>query len=152
MSTSIKIPIKQLMESTYNTSDENNNNNNNDDIGLNFGPNNNSAASPNYHNNNFNYSSFLLNSNNSQHSQFHFRNPSSSPNMTNSNNVTFRQMMHRPSVRSISETPNVIGAQAIDENYDICTYILTILTWLSIILFFPLSIAFIFRVVQEYER
>lgn len=132
------------MESTYNTSDDANNN---DDIGLNL--NNNIAASPNY--NNLNYSSFLLNSN-SQHSQFHFRNPSSSANMTNSNNVTFRQMMHRPSVRSISETPNVIGAQAIDENYDICTYILTVLTWLSIILFFPLSIAFIFRVVQEYER
>lgn len=74
----------------------------------------------------------------------------SPPNMNLSPN--YRQMMHRPSVRSISETPNVIGAQANQYHNDLCSIILTCLSWFLVVLFFPLSLSFLFRVIQEYER
>ncbi len=60
--------------------------------------------------------------------------------------------MHRPSVRSISEQPNVIGASRTHYTNDACSYVLIGLTWFLVILFFPFSFMFIFRVVQEYER
>lgn len=60
--------------------------------------------------------------------------------------------MHRPSVRSISETPNIIGATRTQYSYDMCTYFLIGITWFSVVMFFPISFLFIFRVVQEYER
>lgn len=70
----------------------------------------------------------------------------------NMNPHHYRHMMHRPSVRSISETPNVIGAQTSQYQSDLCSFLLAGLSWFLVVLFFPLSIAFIFRVVQEYER
>ena len=93
--------------------------------------------SPNQDNENENYTYFS---------------PSKRSQNMNTNSASYRQMMHRPSVRSISELPNVIGAQKIENQNDICTYMLCALTWLTIILFFPFSAAFIFRIVQEYER
>lgn len=78
--------------------------------------------------------------------------PSRNQKNTLSPNYGARQMMPRPSVRSISETPNVIGAQAIENQNDICTILLCALSWLLVIIFFPFSLAFIFRVVQEFER
>lgn len=69
-----------------------------------------------------------------------------------SHNPNSRIHLHRPSVRSISETPNVIGASRIRYTNDACTYLLIGFTWLLVIFFFPLSFLFIFRVVQEYER
>lgn len=71
--------------------------------------------------------------------------------MSLSNQQT-RKAMHRPSVRSISESPNIIGVYAGPYENDIFTYCLTGLTWIIIIMFFPLSLIFICRVVQEYER
>ncbi|CAF0709963.1 unnamed protein product [Brachionus calyciflorus] len=70
----------------------------------------------------------------------------------NPSSASIRQNMHRPSVRSISETPNIIGAQAINSQNDICSYLLCALTWVPIIIFFPFSLVFIFQIVQEYER
>ncbi len=67
-------------------------------------------------------------------------------------NQNSRLHLHRPSVRSISEQPNVIGASRTHYSNDACTYILIGLTWFLIIIFFPFSLMFIFRVVQEYER
>lgn len=64
----------------------------------------------------------------------------------------YREMMHRPSVRSISEMPNIIGVQPSENKHDICTFLLCALSWLSVIIFFPFSLPCIFRVVQEYER
>ena len=61
-------------------------------------------------------------------------------------------MQQRPSVRSISELPNIIGIHTHQKNSDICTYLLMGLTWSLIIACFPFSIFFIFRVIQEYER
>jgi hypothetical protein len=62
-------------------------------------------------------------------------------------------MQHRPSVRSISEMPNVIGAHIFEKrDRDICTYILTGLSWMLVFVFFPLSSVLIFRVIQEFER
>jgi hypothetical protein len=58
----------------------------------------------------------------------------------------------RPSVRSISETPNVIGAHINSYTNDFCSILLAALSWTLIVLFFPFSIVLIFRVVQEYER
>jgi hypothetical protein len=55
----------------------------------------------NQNNPNFLSTTYQFRSNNSP-------NPNNSSNYNNTN-VTFRQQMHRPSVRSISETPNVIG-------------------------------------------
>ena len=81
--------------------------------------------------------------NNSDNSMNHLSMP---PNM-NSN-----MMKHRPSVRSISEIPNVIGAQTIEKQNDLCTYILTGITWIIVVFSFPLSCVFIFRIVQEFER
>lgn len=74
-----------------------------------------------------------------------------SPNI-NASPSFYRHTMHRPSVRSISETPNVIGAVASHYNNDICSIILTGLSWFLVVVFFPISFAFLFRVVQEYER
>lgn len=75
------------------------------------------------------------------------------PSMMNlSPHYNARHMMPRPSVRSISETPNVIGAQANQYHNDLCSIILTCLSWFLVVLFFPLSLAFLFRIVQEYER
>lgn len=64
----------------------------------------------------------------------------------------YRHMMPRPSVRSISETPNVIGAQANQYHNDLCSVILTCLSWFIVVIFFPFSLTFLFRIVQEYER
>ena len=61
-------------------------------------------------------------------------------------------MQPRPSVRSISDMPNIIGIHASEANTDICSYILVCLTWSLIVLFFPISNIFIFKVIQEYER
>jgi hypothetical protein len=63
-----------------------------------------------------------------------------------------RMMIHRPSVRSVSENLNVIGMQELPIEYDFCTYLLTALSWSLIIAFFPLSLMVIFHVIQEYER
>ena len=133
----LKVPLKQLIDTSLT-------NLNNDDLNAN------AAADDGYlQGYNLNYTTLANTNANNQTNTFQMRN--TSPNM-NSNNVTFRQMMHRPSVRSISETPNVIGAQAIDDKMDICTIILTVITWISIVMFFPFSFVLIFRVVQEYER
>lgn len=72
--------------------------------------------------------------------------------MGSSSNPPSRMMLHRPSVRSISETPNIIGASRVLYSNDMCTYVLIVLTWAVVVLFFPISFLFIFRVVQEYER
>ena len=131
----LKVPLKQLIDTSLA-------NLNNDDLNANADD----GYGQGY---NLNYTTLANTNVNNQTNTFQMRN--SSPNM-NSNNVTFRQMMHRPSVRSISETPNVIGAQAIDDHMDLCSLILTIITWISIVVFFPFSFVLIFRVVQEYER
>jgi hypothetical protein len=70
----------------------------------------------------------------------------------NGTHLNSRQYAHRQSVRSISEAPNVIGAQTVEINDDYCNNCLTLLTWLFVILTFPFSFFFIFRVIQEYER
>jgi hypothetical protein len=71
----------------------------------------------------------------------------------NPSNMNAKMMQHRPSVRSISETPNVIGAQIAERHSrDVCSYILTGITWLLVVVFFPLSCVLIFRVIQEFER
>jgi hypothetical protein len=68
-------------------------------------------------------------------------------------NLSPKMLQHRASVRSISEMPNVIGAFSQERNTrDVCTYLLTGLTWMLVVLFFPLSCVMIFRVVQEFER
>ena len=69
-----------------------------------------------------------------------------------SSNPSSRMALHRPSVRSISETPNVIGATRITYTNDACTYLLIGMAWAAVVVFFPVSFLFIFRVVQEYER
>ena len=60
--------------------------------------------------------------------------------------------MHRMSVKSISEVKNVIGAEEIVYQADMCSRILCVLTWILIVLFFPLSVCVIVNVIQEYER
>jgi len=84
------------------------------------------------------------------------RNSSSSTSNNSANqyapNSVSRQFVHRQSVRSISEAPNVIGAQAAELNDDFCNHFLTTLTWLFVILTLPFSLFFIFRIIQEYER
>ena len=67
-------------------------------------------------------------------------------------NPSSRMALHRPSVRSISETPNVIGATRITYTNDACTYLLIGMAWAAVVVLFPVSFLFIFRVVQEYER
>ena len=64
----------------------------------------------------------------------------------------YREMMHRPSVRSISKMPNIIGVQPSENKHDICTFLLCALSWICVIIFFPFSLPCIFRVIQEYER
>ena len=82
-----------------------------------------------------------------------YHNPHHSSFYNAKNNVSFnRQMMPRMSVRSISVMPNIIGAQAVGDHNDFCTYALTVLTWFIVVAFFPISIIFILRVIQEYER
>lgn len=61
-------------------------------------------------------------------------------------------MQPRPSVRSISDMPNIIGIHTTQNNTDVCSYLLICLTWAIVALFFPLSIIFILKVIQEYER
>jgi hypothetical protein len=63
-------------------------------------------------------------------------------------------MQQRQSVRSISDMPEIIGMHSISHttNKDICSIILIVLTWSLVVLFFPFSFVFIFRVIQEYER
>lgn len=82
---------------------------------------------------------------------FYSNSPKRAANL-NPNSPGFREMMHRPSVRSISEMPNIIGVQPSENKHDICTYILCALSWICVIIFFPFSLPCIFRVVQEYER
>ncbi|RNA42261.1 Stomatin [Brachionus plicatilis] len=84
-------------------------------------------------------------------SHFYANSPKRATNLS-PNGSRFRQMMHRPSVRSISEMPNIIGVQPSENKHDICTYVLCALSWLSVIIFFPFSLPWIFRVVKEYER
>ncbi len=63
-------------------------------------------------------------------------------------------MQQRQSVRSISDMPEIIGMHSLSHttNKDICSIILIALTWSLVVLFFPFSFVFIFRVIQEYER
>ena len=46
----------------------------------------------------------------------------------------------------------IIGVYSGPYQHDVCTYFLTGLSWILIIMFFPISLILIFRVVQEYER
>lgn len=60
---------------------------------------------------------------------------------------------HRLSVRSISEFPNIIGAQTSPKSENNWfTYLLAGLSWFLVVLFFPFSCVVIFRVIQEFER
>lgn len=69
-----------------------------------------------------------------------------------SSNPQSRMNIHRQSVRSISDAPNIIGAARIRHENDVCTYLLVGMAWCTVIFLFPFSILFIFRVVQEFER
>ena len=60
--------------------------------------------------------------------------------------------MHRPSVRSLSDYPNVIGVNAGAYRNDKCSTVLVVISWALIILFFPISMLSTFRIIQEFER
>jgi hypothetical protein len=73
------------------------------------------------------------------------------------NNIIFSEKPHNSdtfSVRSVAnKCPPVIGINAdIEYRNDICTIILAIISYLLVLLFFPISLLFTFRIVQEYER
>lgn len=73
----------------------------------------------------------------------------------NNNGLTLpilKHAAHRPSVRSISDYPNVIGVNAGTYRNDRCTAILAFMSWIFLILFFPISLISTFRIIQEYER
>jgi hypothetical protein len=115
---------------------EDNNNNNNS---------NNSNIEPPIHRNS------NLTSPQSFHHQ-HLQFSQSSTKMNETQVTPILKSSHRPSVRSISEFPNVIGANCNEYENDVCTSILTVLSWCLVILFFPLSLLCTFRIIQEYER
>ena len=56
------------------------------------------------------------------------------------------------SVKKISEYPIVMGLNAGEYQSDICTDILVFLSWVLIVIFFPLSLVFTFKKVKEYQR
>ena len=67
-------------------------------------------------------------------------------------NPQLHQNMHRPSVRSLSDYPNVIGVNTGAYKNDKCSTILVVISWPLIILFFPFSLLSTFRIIQEFER
>jgi hypothetical protein len=50
-----------------------------------------------------------------------------------------------------SDVPFVIGAHIIENESDVCGKILLVISWFFVVLFFPLSLFLIIKVVQEYE-
>jgi hypothetical protein len=67
-------------------------------------------------------------------------------------NPQLHQSMHRPSVRSLSDYPNIIGVNTGAYKNDKFSTVLVVISWALIILFFPFSLLSTFRIIQEFER
>ena len=66
---------------------------------------------------------------------------------------SMRHLKHRPSVKSLSHFPNIIGFNSgEDDHSDIFTKFLIIVSWFLLVILMPISLFFTFRVVHEYER